>query len=385
MRRLWLPLLLTVLLAACSSAPPRVAYNGGSDHGSIMVPRAYRTVPPGFPDFVDHSIGREEISIEAMGLVGIPYRWGGNTPESGFDCSGLVKYVVARAAMINLPRTTSEMRYSGVAIQPDEIAAGDLVFFDTDGRPYSHVGIYVGQLRFVDAPSTGGTVRLDYLNNPYWARHFNGIRRVAPPKRAPSILDAPTYEASAPPSPPPGTDAAAIATASVAPSSPSPARSDTPPPGQTPVAEALPPDEATTVSAAPTAVATDPFEPPPDSMRSAQVQAREADAVSPASGNPAAQTAQTAPSTASSSAPDAIDAAADAYEPPPPSASAASRQAAEAQAAQPSPIEPLPSPADAPPQILRASTSARELPPPSSGSSNDDPIARFANGNFQAP
>ena len=153
-------------------------------------------MPPGSPRFVDHSIGREEISIQAMSLVGIPYRWGGNTPESGFDCSGLVRYVVARAADVNLPRTTADISQRGASIAPDEVAPGDLIFFNTTGRAHSHVGIYVGKLRFVNAPSTGGTVRLDYLTNPYWAKRFDGIRRVAPPLTQPSPFDTPTYLAS---------------------------------------------------------------------------------------------------------------------------------------------------------------------------------------------
>ncbi len=153
---------------------------------------------PAFPNFVDHSIGREEISIQAMSLVGIPYRWGGNTPDSGFDCSGLVRYVVSRAASVNLPRTTADMSGRGESIEPDEIAPGDLIFFNTTGRAHSHVGIYVGKLRFVNAPSTGGTVRLDYLTNPYWAKRFDGIRRVAAPAAAPAPFDTPSYQAATP-------------------------------------------------------------------------------------------------------------------------------------------------------------------------------------------
>src|SRR6202007_3005668 len=115
---------MVLLLAACSSGPQRYSRNSGGTSNT------YRTEPPpGFPDFVDHSVGREEISIQAMSLVGVPYRWGGNTPESGFDCSGLVRYVVSRAASVDLPRTTADMSGSGESIEPDEVAPGDLIFF----------------------------------------------------------------------------------------------------------------------------------------------------------------------------------------------------------------------------------------------------------------
>jgi len=170
-------LLLALVLAACSTAPMRMSGNPQPYAGTE--PRAPRTMPPGLPQFIDHSVGEEEISIQAMSLVGVPYRWGGNTPDSGFDCSGLVTYVVRRAAAVNLPRTTEQMESVGTPINPDEISPGDLIFFNTTGRAHSHVGIYVGQYRFVNAPSTGGTVRIDYVTNPYWAKRFDGIRRVA--------------------------------------------------------------------------------------------------------------------------------------------------------------------------------------------------------------
>src|ERR1700722_20204650 len=197
MRRFWSLLLLTLLVAACSSAPTRVS-RAPAPSSTTASNRTFST-PSGFPNFVDHSVGREEISIQAMSLVGVPYRWGGNTPEAGFDCSGLVRYVVDRAASVNLPRTTADMSVRGEAIEPDQVAPGDLIFFNTTGRPHSHVGIYVGKLRFVNAPSTGGTVRIDYLTNPYWAKRFDGIRRVAAPTHAPTPFETPTYQASNPP------------------------------------------------------------------------------------------------------------------------------------------------------------------------------------------
>ncbi len=370
MRRLAFSLLILMLLAACSSAPQR-----STSRGSISVPvagNAYRTAPPGFPHFVDHSVGREEISIQAMSLVGVPYRWGGNTPESGFDCSGFVRYVVERSASVNLPRTTADMSGRGESIDPDEVAPGDLIFFNTTGRAHSHVGIYVGKLRFVNAPSTGGTVRLDYLTNPYWAKRFDGIRRVAPPKATP--FDTPTYDASVAPD-------KAVAPAAVA-AVAAPAMAAAPMP-RTAVIQTQQPLTASVAPPQPaTAAAADPFEPPPPGMSAAQMQARAAGAVTPAtvSATPAPSQPANVPAIATTSepgsiattrpsSPDPIDSAADAFEPPPPAAVAA-RQAQ--QARQEGDAEPV--------QIMRASTASRPQPAPTQ--TGDDPIARFANGSY---
>lgn len=124
------------------------------------------------------SRGLEEMSIQAIGLIGTPYRWGGNTPEGGFDCSGLVSYIARRAVGIQLPRNTQGIGRFGEPVPFDEIANGDLVFFNTTGHPHSHVGIYVGQRRFVHAPSSGGTVRLEDMTQNYWANRFTEVRRL---------------------------------------------------------------------------------------------------------------------------------------------------------------------------------------------------------------
>ena len=128
----------------------------------------------------DTSVGTEDISIAALGLVDVPYRYGGNTPNGGFDCSGLIVYVYNKAAGIKLPRTIQLMSTKGQSIEGQPPAPGDLVFFNTTGEKYSHAGIYVGQGRFVHAPSAGGTVRLDNITSPYWAAKFTEARRVAP-------------------------------------------------------------------------------------------------------------------------------------------------------------------------------------------------------------
>ena len=134
------------------------------------------------PDFSqEKSAGLDDISIAAVSLIGTPYRWGGNTPQSGFDCSGLVVYVVKNTRQKTLPRTSSEMGKYGKPLQAESPAPGDLVFFNTLGDRHSHVGIYVGAGRFVHAPSTGGTVRIDEIKNPYWAPRFTEARRVINP------------------------------------------------------------------------------------------------------------------------------------------------------------------------------------------------------------
>jgi cell wall-associated NlpC family hydrolase len=134
------------------------------------------------PDFSqEKSAGLDDISIAAVSLIGTPYRWGGNTPQSGFDCSGLVVYVVKNTRQKTLPRTSSEMGKYGKPLQAESPAPGDLVFFNTLGDRHSHVGIYVGAGRFVHAPSTGGTVRIDEIKNSYWAPRFTEARRVINP------------------------------------------------------------------------------------------------------------------------------------------------------------------------------------------------------------
>ena len=118
------------------------------------------------------------VLMRAISLVGTPYRYGGNTPEGGFDCSGLVNYVYRDMLDLRLPRTSRELyAYQGPKIDAGRLAPGDLVFFGSGGG-VSHVGIYVGEGRFVHAPSTGGTVRLDHLDGQYWRRNYTGSRRV---------------------------------------------------------------------------------------------------------------------------------------------------------------------------------------------------------------
>ncbi|MEN1927700.1 C40 family peptidase [Luteimonas sp. MJ250] len=118
------------------------------------------------------------VMMRAISLVGTPYRYGGNTPEGGFDCSGLVNYVYRDMLDLKLPRTSRDLAaYQGPKIQPEKLATSDLVFFGSGGS-VTHVGIYIGEGRFVHAPSTGGTVRLDHLDGSYWRRNYSGAKRI---------------------------------------------------------------------------------------------------------------------------------------------------------------------------------------------------------------
>jgi cell wall-associated NlpC family hydrolase len=156
-----------------------VFLSGCSSLGGIKSPSTNSAKLPDF--FLEKNVGQDDISIAAISLIGTPYKWGGNTPQSGFDCSGLIVYVVKNTRQKNLPRTTGELGKYGKSLAQETPAPGDLVFFNTLGESHSHVGIYVGSGRFVHAPTTGGTVRLDEIKNPYWAPRYTEARRVVTP------------------------------------------------------------------------------------------------------------------------------------------------------------------------------------------------------------
>ena len=159
-------LVLTLLLAACGKEQVRPTAPTSASQ------RHWPQVRPADPQAAN------AVLMRAIGLVGTPYTYGGNTPESGFDCSGLVAYVYRDMLDLRLPRTSRELAgIQGPRIAPEKLAAADLVFFGSKGN-VSHVGIYVGEGRFVHAPSTGGTVRLDRLDGPYWRDHYSGAKRV---------------------------------------------------------------------------------------------------------------------------------------------------------------------------------------------------------------
>jgi cell wall-associated NlpC family hydrolase len=122
-------------------------------------------------------LSARNLTSSALDLIGIRYKWGGATPASGLDCSGLVQFVFQQVTGVTLPRSTKELSRIGERVTLADLQPGDLVFFNTLKRSFSHVGIYIGANRFVHAPRTGGSIRTDDMSFAYWAKRYNGARR----------------------------------------------------------------------------------------------------------------------------------------------------------------------------------------------------------------
>lgn len=120
----------------------------------------------------------EQVLMSALSLSGTPYKFGGVSPETGFDCSGFVRYVFSQAANLTLPHGARAISQLGQSISVDQLQPGDLVFFNTLKHAFSHVGIYLGDGRFIHAPSSGGGVHIVNMNDAYWSKRFNGARRL---------------------------------------------------------------------------------------------------------------------------------------------------------------------------------------------------------------
>lgn len=150
-------------LAGCASAPPPRNSANTAD-----LPNPVGTLAPDVA---------QDVTLYAMTLVGTPYRYGGNTPEGGFDCSGLIGHVYQTTAGLVPPRTTTKLQFWGNAVASEHLRMGDLLVFSNSGNVAYHAGIYVGSNRFVHAPSSGGVVRLDSLTSKYWATQTVVVRR----------------------------------------------------------------------------------------------------------------------------------------------------------------------------------------------------------------
>src|SRR5450830_4805 len=153
---------IAVLLTACGSAPMRAP---DSSTAPVAEPRSEAASEQG-----------NEVAIYALDMIGTGYRFGGKNPEAGLDCSGMVSYIFNRAAGLRLTGSAAEMARKGRKIDKSNLRPGDLVFFNTLNRPFSHVGIYIGDGRFVHAPSGNGKVHISRLDNPYFAPRFEMAR-----------------------------------------------------------------------------------------------------------------------------------------------------------------------------------------------------------------
>jgi cell wall-associated NlpC family hydrolase len=120
----------------------------------------------------------QELIMHALAYLPVRYKWGGKTPDTGLDCSGYVSYVFKDAAGIILPQNAYSMSLHGRSIKKSQLRPGDLVFFNTLKRAFSHVGIYLGDNRFIHAPRAGKTVQIGELDSTYWEKRFNGARRI---------------------------------------------------------------------------------------------------------------------------------------------------------------------------------------------------------------
>ena len=123
-----------------------------------------------------------EMVFQALASAGVPYRRGGDSPENGFDCSGLVAHVYREAFGIELPHNALAQSRIGRHVTLSQLESGDLVFYNTERRPYSHVGIFLGDNRFIHAPRPGAAVRVENMRGSYWVRRFDGARRISLPK-----------------------------------------------------------------------------------------------------------------------------------------------------------------------------------------------------------
>lgn len=178
---------LTVACAAAVSAPALAAPKTGPHPGSLAA--AARASATDAATKVWQ--GAQDVALFALGMIGVDYRFGGETPARGLDCSGLIRYVFQEVTGVTLPRTSREMSRLGEKVAIADLAPGDLVFFNTRRFAFSHVGLYLGDNRFIHAPSTGGEVEVSTLTQAYWQRHFDGARRLVGvlPSLVPTMID----------------------------------------------------------------------------------------------------------------------------------------------------------------------------------------------------
>lgn len=166
-------------VAAVEATAPRRTWQGlresVTETASRMADKAHHAVDDATHNVADRT---SDLVVHAMGFLGVPYRRGGNTVETGFDCSGFVRAMFQQTVGALLPRSAREQADATEVIDKQELRPGDLVFFNTMRRAFSHVGIYVGDGKFIHSPRSGSVVRVENMKESYWASRFNGARRV---------------------------------------------------------------------------------------------------------------------------------------------------------------------------------------------------------------
>ena len=169
------PIIRTALTAAIILPLASCGLFSGKHHPKTKTHTTARTVQPVRISNIDSTQGSQELMLHSMGLVGTPYRWGGSSTATGFDCSGMIQFVYKNALDVSLPRTARDMAAASRKIPDNQLKAGDLVFFNTGGSSqYSHVGLYIGNGEFIHAPSSGKTIKTEKLSSPYYAKHYLG-------------------------------------------------------------------------------------------------------------------------------------------------------------------------------------------------------------------
>lgn len=175
-----------LLTAACATQQQARIPSAEARQQSVAIVQQPAPVADEMDNLITRSQMADDVLLRAMAQIGTPYRWGGSSPQTGFDCSGLIGYVFQHSMNIKLPRSTREMiQVKAPVIARNNLRSGDIVFFATNGgRRVSHAGIYVGDNRFVHAPSTGGKVRIDSLTSPYWSKAYLQAKRYLPEQLA---------------------------------------------------------------------------------------------------------------------------------------------------------------------------------------------------------
>ncbi len=183
--RKFLPVLFLILLSACQNARPN-----NSSHQSDTVVNNQPVSDSAVKDLAasDSAVNDQaapdsamnDMAVYALSLTGTRYKYGGTSPDSGFDCSGFVGHVFKHSLGKSLPRSSAEMSRVGVKQDDEMLRPGDLVFYNTLKKKYSHVGIYLGDGKFIHSPSKGKSVSIVNMNDSYYRKRYNGARRIMP-------------------------------------------------------------------------------------------------------------------------------------------------------------------------------------------------------------